>query len=58
MRATMASNTPKEPGSAVRASGKHYTFRPDEMQQNSLDGGNPSTHYNAGLDGSTMNPPQ
>jgi hypothetical protein len=54
----MAANTPKDQGSAVRVSGKHYTFRPDEMQQNSLDGGHASTHYNAGQDGSTTNPPQ
>jgi hypothetical protein len=49
MRGTMAANTPKEPGSAMRSSGKQYTFKPDEMRQNSHEGGH---------EGSTLNPLQ
>jgi D-tyrosyl-tRNA(Tyr) deacylase len=56
MKGTMAANTPQDTGSAVKTSGKHYSFKPDDVQQNSLDGGHVSTNYNMGNDGSTMSP--
>jgi hypothetical protein len=56
IKGSMAANTPQDTGSAVKTSGKNYSFKPDDVHQNSLDGGHASTNYNMGNDGSTMSP--